>query len=803
MKGMQGKPQTSIQDALIGQTLHQGEYAIEAVIGRGGMGMVYLASHRTLDVPVAIKQAQADRPLPESVIAELDNLLHNKQIAPNTPFQETQDNDFPGSGGPYTDRFLREALLLARLQHPAIPTLYDYFFEDGFWYLVMEYVPGPTLASYIHQYAPLPALEALNYAMQICDVLDYLHRQTPPVIFRDLKPSNIILTPEGRLMLIDFGIARYFKEGQVNDTTDFGSPGYASPEQYEGSGQTDGRSDLYSLGVILHEMVSGQRPARTSNRGGNLDALHQINPALSPALSGLVTVATRPEPMYRFQTAHTFFQALERARAIEEQRAYRRHMLLADEEQLTEAQNGQRLLSASPTYVLPRMQQQKRKSQTTSHRAQRLHQREHLQKEQREQLEQEALAIQLASIDESLKIRASSGGILSSPPRSELPSPPATEEPVQPHTAARPKTFRRVLQVIFAITLLLSLALTSAVAYNHFLPHAKPIVSLPKTQVVKQQPTPQSTWQTLPSLPSPEADNTASYIVINGHAYIYVSGGFRGVKAQPQYSRGLFRYDLATAHWDTLTSANFPIMGNNAAAVDEHNHIFFTGGYSSDIQAIVRALYMYQPENGHLTKILLPAQILIGFGSSMIADHAGHLYISEGFTIPGNSHTLAGTGWYRFDISTGQWHILTSLPVGLGYVVLANDNQGGILLIGGSRDAGQSQPTRHIYRYDTFQNTWMVTSSNTPIPLSGAASCMNGQNSLVIIGGFDPQHNATLNQTWRMDVHNLSWQPLPPIINGGSLLGAAACDNQGHIYLERGASTPQETTADFLELTLN
>jgi len=213
------------------------------------MGEVFLASHRALDVPVALKQGRADQPLPESVIADLDNLLHQKQTTPRTPVHSIFADDFPLSGGVNTDRFLREALLLARLSHLAIPTLYDYFLEDGYWYLVMEYLPGPTLANYIRQYAPLPPLEALNYTMQLCDVLDYLHQQALPVVFRDLKPSNVILSPEGRLMLVDFGIARYFKEGQINDTTDFGSPGYASPEHFEGNGPTDGRSDLYPLGV--------------------------------------------------------------------------------------------------------------------------------------------------------------------------------------------------------------------------------------------------------------------------------------------------------------------------------------------------------------------------------------------------------------------------------------------------------------------------------------------------------------------------------------------------------------------------
>src|SRR5713101_1168017 len=334
MSGIQEtQGETRSNNTLVGRALQQGTYHVEAVIGHGGMGEVFLASHRALDVPVALKQGRADQPLPESVITELDNLLHQKQTTPRAPLSQALSDDFPLSGGVNTDRFLREALLLARLSHPAIPTLYDYFFEDGCWYLVMEYLPGPTLATYMRQYAPLPPLEALNYAMQLCDVLDYLHQQELPVVFRDLKPSNVILSPEGRLMLVDFGIARYFKEGQINDTTDFGSPGYASPEQYEGSGQTDGRSDLYSLGVILHEMISGQRPVRAGTRAGKLESPRQINPALSPALSGLVTVATRAESMYRFQTAHTFYRALERTRVIEESRAFNRFTLLSREDE--------------------------------------------------------------------------------------------------------------------------------------------------------------------------------------------------------------------------------------------------------------------------------------------------------------------------------------------------------------------------------------------------------------------------------------------------------------------------------------
>lgn len=789
--GTQGKPRPTPNDALIGRTLQQGEYFVESVIGQGGMGQVFLASHRALDVPVALKRGRADQPLPESVKAELDRLLRQKPDTPQTPAQPYVEADFPLSGGASTDRFLREALLLARLSHPAIPTLYDYFFEEGYWYLVMEYLPGPTLAAHIRQYAPLPPLEALNYAMQLCDVLDYLHRQTPAIVFRDLKPSNVILSPEGRLMLVDFGIARYFKEGQINDTTDFGSPGYAPPELYEGSGQTDGRSDLYSLGVILHEMVSGLRPARTSTRGGKLESLYTINPALSPALRGLVTVATRPEPMYRFQTAYAFYQAMERTREIEERRAYQRYALLATEAPRTPSQALPTANTAAQGRNRPSLPS--RQAVASSQRSQQAHMREHLNKARRERLEQEALAMQLASLDESLKQRVVSVALAT-------PAPLGEDDIERP---ARPK-LRRALQALFIIALLLSLILTSLFALDHFA-HRTQSPTPGRTLTATTYPTlvTQSSWQALASIPSPQADNTASYIVLQGKAYIYISGGYRGIAARPQYSRGLFRYDIASAHWETLSDKGFPIMGNNAAAVDDHQHIFFTGGFSTDTQSINSALYLYQPENGTLLKITPPPQIVIGFGSSMLADQQGHLYITGGFTLPGNPQARASSGWYRYDIASGQWAILTPLPLGLGYVTLAPDGQGGILLIGGARDAGQRDATSSIYRYDIARNAWTQEASSAPTKLSGATSCLDGTDHLILIGGYDASHNAALAQVWRLTLRTLNWQALPTLLSGGSQLGAAACDGKGNIYLERGANSAGKPTSDFLELSLS
>jgi hypothetical protein len=314
--------------------------------------------------------------------------------------------------------------------------------------------------------------------------------------------------------------------------------------------------------------------------------------------------------------------------------------------------------------------------------------------------------------------------------------------------------------------------------------------------------TTQMAWQPLPSLPSPEADNTASFVVVQGKGYIYVSGGFRGAGANPLYSRGLYRYDIAATHWERVATAGFPFMGNNAAAVDENSSIFFTGGFSVDTGKVTQALYMYSPARNTLQKITPPLQAFIGFGGSMLADQMGHLYITEGFSSPGNLQAQAGTGWYRYDIHTARWEILAPLPVGLGYVTLAPDGQGGILLIGGSKDAGQRQQSSHIYRYDTAQNRWTLEPTSTPEAISGASGCLDGHNHLVILGGYDAVHATVRATAWLVTLNTLNWAALPVLLRGGSLLGAAACDGAGHVFLERGANDSGRPTSDFLELTL-
>jgi serine/threonine protein kinase len=215
----------------VGALLKQ-RYQITQQIGTGGFGAVYKAE---------------DQDLGHRLLAVKEMSQHN--LNP----QEVSEAALA---------FKQEALLLADLMHEHLPRIYDHFSEDGRWYLVMDYIRGETLEDYLARARNGSLLldEALNIALQLCAVLTYLHTRQPPIIFRDLKPSNVIITPERRVFLIDFGIARHFKPGQAKDTVAFGSPGYAPPEQY-GKAQTTPRADIYSLGAILHQMLSGTDPS--------------------------------------------------------------------------------------------------------------------------------------------------------------------------------------------------------------------------------------------------------------------------------------------------------------------------------------------------------------------------------------------------------------------------------------------------------------------------------------------------------------------------------------------------------------
>ena len=261
-------------------TLIQNRYEIIRVLGTGGFARVYLAHDQRLGRQVAIKELLATR---------LDEAEQQQALI----------------------LFEREARMLAQLDHLGLTNIWDYFLHAGRAYLVMEYVPGPTLRELVvHNDGPLPESTVLDCGLQLCNVLSYLHSQTPPIIFRDLKPSNVIAENAASepgtanesftLKLIDFGIARLFKPDQSADTIIIGTPGYAAPEQY-GQGQSDQRSDVYSLGATLHHLACGQPPT-----GLILPPLLSVNQQCSGGLARIIARATMISPADRYQSIELF-----------------------------------------------------------------------------------------------------------------------------------------------------------------------------------------------------------------------------------------------------------------------------------------------------------------------------------------------------------------------------------------------------------------------------------------------------------------------------------------------------------------
>ena len=199
-----------------------------------------------------------------------------------------------------TNTFNRELSALSGLDHRQVPRLYHHFQDRDHWYLVLEYFDGPTLETYLEERLaggnPLRFDEVLDLGLQLCTVLDYLHTHYPPIIFRDLKPGNIIRGTDGKLFLVDFGIARHFRSGQPRDTQLLGSPGYAAPEQY-GRAQTSPRSDIYSLGVLLYAMLSRSDPAHYAPDISALDlSLHAGGRAMHDLLARMMALDPADRP---------------------------------------------------------------------------------------------------------------------------------------------------------------------------------------------------------------------------------------------------------------------------------------------------------------------------------------------------------------------------------------------------------------------------------------------------------------------------------------------------------------------------
>ncbi len=201
--------------------------------------------------------------------------------------------------------FLGEAKILSRLKHPNLPAFTDFFMEGPRHYLVMEYIDGQTLDNLLEQNGgPFPEGRVLSWAKQLCDVLEYLHGQNQPIIFRDVKPANIMLTRKGRIKLIDFGIARIFRPNTLQDTQQLGTPGFAPPEQY-GTAQTNERSDIYSLAVTLFQLMTDNLP-----EGFGLRNISEHYPQISPVVARALEKATELDVDKRYESMEDFHRAL-------------------------------------------------------------------------------------------------------------------------------------------------------------------------------------------------------------------------------------------------------------------------------------------------------------------------------------------------------------------------------------------------------------------------------------------------------------------------------------------------------------
>jgi WD40 repeat protein len=256
---------TPTQQLLAPAALLRGRYRILGQAGRGGFSTVYRAE---------------------------DTQVHSRVVAVKEISQRRQT---PEDAQKTSAAFQQEAVLLAGLSHPNLPRIHDYFEEGGRWYLVMDFLQGETLEERLRR-SPggrLSVPEALEVALQLAAVLDYLHTRQPPVIFRDLKPANVMLTAPLHASLIDFGIARLFKPGQSKDTLVIGTIGYLAPEGY-GKGQTTPRSDIYSLGVTLHQMLSGVDPAEKPFHVAPLGV--PVPPALAALVAEMVEIEETRRP---------------------------------------------------------------------------------------------------------------------------------------------------------------------------------------------------------------------------------------------------------------------------------------------------------------------------------------------------------------------------------------------------------------------------------------------------------------------------------------------------------------------------
>lgn len=259
-------------------TVIDGKYEVLREIGRGGMSVVYLAMDTHLNKQWAVKEIR------KKGSGQHDEVVVNSLLA--------------------------EANLMKKLDHPALPRIVDIIDNGITIYVVMDYIEGESLDKILNEYGAQPEDKVINWAMQIADALSYLHGQKPPIIYRDMKPANVMLKPEGNVKIIDFGIAREYKEQNLADTTVLGTKGYAPPEQY--SGQTDPRSDIFALGMTMHHLLTGIDP----RNGEPYAPVRQWNPELSEGIEIIINRCVEPAAENRYQSCADLIYDLEHPELI-------------------------------------------------------------------------------------------------------------------------------------------------------------------------------------------------------------------------------------------------------------------------------------------------------------------------------------------------------------------------------------------------------------------------------------------------------------------------------------------------------
>lgn len=268
-------------------------YAITRKIAQGGQSAVYLA-HDTY-------QGDAERAIKE---------MSESQIEPAKLTQAIND-------------FMREARMLQSLSHPTLAKVFDLFIENHKYYLVMEFVPGHNLEDELVQYRreALDWDEVTLWGMSLSETLNYLHSRNPPIVYRDLKPANVMLLPDGGIKLIDFGIARWFHATPMGDTMQLGTDGYAPLEQY--SSRSEPRSDIYALGASLYHLLTGRVPEAAPLRmaGHNLRPIREVNPRTPEVVEQVVNKALSLHAQDRFRNALEMREALEWARRQSQSRS--------------------------------------------------------------------------------------------------------------------------------------------------------------------------------------------------------------------------------------------------------------------------------------------------------------------------------------------------------------------------------------------------------------------------------------------------------------------------------------------------